>query len=114
MARRHVVARGRWWLWVYLARWRLTLGTKEVVRWTSPRRVRTEGLRDLDGQRLTVVRVDPVDGRTRFSFDLGAELEVWRLSRDRTDGELWKMYLPDGHVIIVTGDGAIARRLVTE
>ncbi len=115
MARRHVAVRGRWWLWVFLARWQLTLGgTGEVVRWTSPRRARTEGLRDLDGQRLTALRVDPADGRTRFSFDLGAELDVWRLTRDRVGDRLWTMYLPDGHVIVVTGNGEIRRKPETE
>jgi hypothetical protein len=109
MARRLVVVRGRWWLWIFLARWELTLSSKDVIRWTSTRREMTEGLRELDGQRLTGVQVDPADGRTRFSFDLGAGLNVWRLTRKRSDddSDLWTMYLPDGHVIIVKGHGAI-------
>ena len=116
LARRRVVIRGRWWLWVFLARWELTLGTKDVVRWTSVRRAMTEGLRELDGQRLTGVQVDPADGRTRFSFDLGAELNVWRLTRKPTDddSDLWTMYLPDGHVIIVKGNGAIVHKPASE
>jgi len=39
---------------------------------------------------------------------------VARLTRDRTEDELWTMYLPDGHVIVVTGGGGVVRRAASE
>lgn len=108
-ARRQIVVKGRWWLWLFLAQWRLTLRGEEEVRWTSRQRAKAEALRQLDGQKLMAVEVDSADGRTRFSFDLGAELEVWRLTRECVEDRLWSLYLPDGYVIAVRGDGAILR-----
>jgi hypothetical protein len=104
-ARRLVTVRGRWWLWIYLARWRLMLGDERVVKWTSPKRALANALSDLDGQKLIRVEVDRHTGVTRFDFDLGASLEVWRLRRKDTRKDLWLLYKPNGYVLSVRGDG---------
>ncbi len=37
---------------------------------------------DLEGQKLIRVRVNPKNSSTRFEFDLGAKLDVWKLDDD--------------------------------
>src|SRR5688572_14035512 len=68
LARRRITVRGRWGLWVYLARWRLTYADPRVVKWTSPKRATAEALLDLDGQKLTRVEVNRETGASRFDF----------------------------------------------
>jgi hypothetical protein len=105
-ARRLIFVRGRWWLWVYLARWRLTYTDGRVVKWTSPKRVTAEALLDLDGQKLTRVEVNRQTGATRFDFDLGLRLDVWRLTRKHLSDDLWMLYKPNGYVLSARGDGS--------
>jgi hypothetical protein len=73
----------------------------------------------LDGQRLEGVEVDPGTARTRFRFDLGATLEVWRLGRGAATGRvlaelcgtrsLWTLHEPRGRVLSVREDGCFHR-----
>lgn len=49
-------------------------------------------LGDLEGQKRTRVRVNSKTGATRFDFDLGAKLEVWKLDDDEVY-ELWTLYV---------------------
>ena len=106
VARRLITVRGRWWLLVDVARWRLTHADGRVVKWTSPKRVTAEALLDLDGQKLTRVEVNRETGATRFDFDLGLRLDVWRMTRKHLGDDLWKLYKPNGYVLSARGDGS--------
>lgn len=92
-ARRLVIVRGRWWLWIYVSYWRLSYNGIVVSnrRWPASRRM-PDALRDLEGQKLIRVRVNSKTGATRFDFDLGAKLEVWKLDDDEVY-ELWTLYV---------------------
>ena len=92
-ARRLVTVKGRWWLWIYVSYWRLSYNGIVVSnrRWPAPRKM-PDMLRDLEGQKLIRARVNSKTGATRFDFDLGAKLEVWKVD-DREVYELWTLYV---------------------
>jgi hypothetical protein len=71
-----------------------------VGDWTAPRRI-DRAARELNGQKLLDVRVNPRGARTRFVFDLGAELETKAYDRS---SEQWLLYEPDGHVLTWRAD----------
>lgn len=103
---RHVFAKGEWRLWIG-GHWKLTLADGRVARGTSEYRDLLMALARLDGQRLCLVDVNPETGATRFSFDLGAILEVRRVSRG--DGyEIWALHRPDGMEFRISGMGCYA------
>jgi len=103
-ARRCIHVRGRWWLWVRVAHWRYSSKEYWVTSGSSSLREIAEAVRDLSGQRLTKVQINPKTGATRFSFDLGSALDVRRISKD-TDHKLWVLYKPNGYVLSVRGNG---------
>jgi len=102
-ARRIVIPRGEWWLWLN-ARWRFSMNGDRVATSSSSLKKRLLAVRDLDGQKLVEAFVRPRTGATRLAFDLGGVLEVWRLGRQE-DRDLWLLYEPDGQVLSVRGDG---------
>jgi len=104
---RRVTIRGRWWLWLFWSRWTLSVQGLEPVRNTGSARRILEALRLLEGQRLTKTVIAPVDGRTRFEFDLGATLDVRELDRS-SDSGIWNLYKPDRRVLSVRGDGTFS------
>ena len=108
-ARRLVTVRGRWWLWIYVSYWRLSYNGVIVSnqRWPAPRKM-PDMLHDLEGQKLTCVRANPQTGATRFDFDLGAKLEVWKLDDDEVY-ELWTLYVysPRRRVFSLHSDGSL-------
>jgi hypothetical protein len=57
--------------------------------------------RELDGQKLLEASVNSRGARTRFVFDLGAELETKPYNRS---SEQWFLYEPDGHVLTWRAD----------
>ena len=102
--RRRVRIRGRWWLWVYVAYWRIRREGALLAAGSSSLRDIQAALLDLEGQKLMDVRVNPGTGVTGFVFDLETVLEVRRRRRRSTD-ELWLLYEPGGYVLSVRGDG---------
>ena len=62
---------------------------------TTSRRI-DRAARELNGQKLVDVVINPRGARTRFVFDLGAELETRPFDRSR---EQWLLYEPGGHVL---------------
>jgi hypothetical protein len=106
-AHRNVTLKGDWWLWIFCARWTLSIRGLRPVRSTgSERRIR-QALRLLDGQRLVDVRIDPRNSRTRFTFDLGGVLDVRKLDESE-DSDIWKLYMPRRRVLSVRGDGTFS------
>ena len=57
----------------------------------------------LNGQKLMSIQINPSDGTTEFSFDLGAKLLTRCLEKD--DSDIWTLYKPNGFVLGVRGDG---------
>ena len=57
----------------------------------------------LDGQKLTEVRVDPEEGRSTFTFDLGGSLETWPYGDDPTE-EQWTIQT-DAEAFAYRADG---------
>ena len=100
---RQVRIRGKWWLWIFCARWKLTISHSMAVTGSSPQWKRNMAMARLDGQRLTGVAIDPLTGATEFAFDLGASLQVRRLVAD--DSDIWTLYKPNGYVLGIRGDG---------
>jgi hypothetical protein len=96
LARRSVHVHGDWHLWIYCCEWRVLHQGRVVGDWTaSPRRI-DRAARELNGQKLVDVRLNPRGARTRFVFDLGAELETKPYDRI---SEQWLLYEPNGHVL---------------
>ena len=100
LARRLVRARGRWHLWIYCCEWRVSSGGIVVGDSSSSRRI-DRAARELNGQKLLDVIIDRRGARTRFVFDLGAELETKPF--DRTS-EQWLLYEPGGEVLAWRAD----------
>ena len=103
-ARRNVTVRGEWWLWIYLADWRLTNERHRPVHSAASVNKIEEAILELDGQALIGLEVDPKCGTTLFEFDLGSRLECTP-HQDETRSELWMLYRPTGYVLSVYGDG---------
>ncbi len=103
-AGRLVAPKGPWWLWIYLAHWKLCTWGQKVRSGSSPLRRIDAALRHLEGQKLVAAAVDERSGATRLAFDLGGVLHVRR--RARNADELWMLYEPSGYVLSVHGDGS--------
>jgi hypothetical protein len=111
--RRLVVPRGQWWLWVYMARWRISFNgaraasTGSSKRRSSPKRIR-RAIRGLDGQLLTDFKVVADSGGLSLAFDLGGRLDV-RPLKGRKEDELWLLYAAgDTEILAVRSDGKYA------
>jgi hypothetical protein len=102
--KRYARPKGQWWLWVWLSYWKLTLAGGRHVTSTSRQRDMALGLSRLEGQVLIDASVDAETGRTRLAFDLGATLDIRRMSAGTVE-ELWSLYRPRGYVFSVYGDG---------
>jgi len=101
---RVVDVKGKWWLWVYLAYWRVLEKGRTLASTSSAMRKKQRAIGFLNGQKLRDMRVDVCTGSTSFVFDLGGVLEVRRFERDSRK-ELWLLYEPSGYVLHVRGDG---------
>jgi len=102
--RRVVALRAEYWLWVYLARWKVALADGRSATMASGARVRDAVLNSLKGEKITKVRVQPNTGATQIAFDLGGLLEIHRLGRGKPE-DLWMLYKPRGLVLTVRSDG---------
>ena len=112
MKRRRARAVGEWWLWVYIARWSLSVDGHHVTGRSSQKKMR-QALGRLDGQKLSDVRVNPRSGATDLEFDLGAKLQIRRWNRTDTD-DLWILYQPTGFALAVTSDGRASHQPARE
>ena len=104
--RRLVTVKGEWWLWVYMAYWKIVQDGGLAARNSSSLKAKQKVMGFLEGQYLKNVEINNDNGCTRFLFDQGGELEVRRFEKDSED-ELWLLYKPSGYVLTVTGDGSV-------
>ena len=104
-ARRRIHVRGKWHLWIYCCQWNVFTGDKLVgdsaLESSSKRRI-VRGAKELDGQKLVRVEIDPAHGGSAFTFDLGSRLETAPYD---TDSDQWKLYEPSGKVFCYRADG---------
>jgi hypothetical protein len=104
MARhRGITVKGKWWLWIFCAYWKLMIKNSTTVTSSSSFRKKRLAMALLDGQKLTGIKVNPVTGTTDFTFDLGARLQARRFEKD--DSDIWTLYKPNGYVLGIRGDG---------
>ncbi len=99
---------GQWHLWIYLCLWELKLETVELAHCESDDVTIARALAVLNGQALASVEVNPVNGSTAFTFDLGCFLVTRPAPADDSDGEpaeQWMLYQPLGEVLTLRSDG---------
>ncbi len=101
---RNVKVKGKWWLWVFCAYWRIVIPNTVTAKNSSPLRIKKTAMARLNGQKLVNVRANDHDGSTEFAFDLGAVLQV-RPFQKGDDADVWTLYKPNGYVVWVRGDG---------
>lgn len=100
---RRVRVRGQWWLWIFCAHWTLKVSNSLTATGSSSYRKKAMAMARLEGQRLTDIKVNPVNGVTNFTFDLGATLQARPYEKDNAD--IWTLYYPHGFVLGVKGNG---------
>jgi hypothetical protein len=105
---RNAFVRGQWHLWIYCCDWTLLLKGAPLADNESEDVTMARALRVLNGQSLVSVGVDPMDGGSTFTFDLGCVLET-RPAQEGTykeePAEQWMLYQPSGEVLTIRGDG---------
>ena len=79
-SRRMVTVKGKWWLWICSAYWKLTFSDSFVATSSTSLRRNTMAMARLHGQKIKDIRVTPETGATEFIFDLGARLQVRRFN----------------------------------
>lgn len=109
--RRLVTVKGKWWLWVFIAKWEISFNGKRAATNKSPYRKIPMALAKLSGQIVASVEIDSQTGETKFEFDLGGVLRVrrWKRKRECKD-DLWMLYKPNGYVLTVRGDGRYSHK----
>ena len=108
---RRAVVHGDRHLWIYCCEWSLQLESIQLAHNESGNFTMNRALRVLDGQVLQAIDIEPDDGRTRFTFDLGCSLLTWPARpgtyRNEPAGQ-WMLYAgsgPDLVVLSVREDG---------
>ena len=98
-------------LWIYCCEWSLLLEDIQLAHSESDNITMSRALRVLNGQVLQAVDIEPADGRTRFTFDLGCSLLTYPAppgSYTSEPAEQWMLYSrsgPDPAVLTIRGDG---------
>ncbi len=93
MKRRRVVIVGDWGFCLQYADWEIRTANDVVTSEEEDQERFEEGLRDIDGQRLTSVHRDPDNKTLELKFDLGGVVRAWPTScadpKDRPDMADW-------------------------
>ena len=103
MARRIVKPAGEWHLLIYCCHWRVVASGEPVADDISAMETIEAAIREVDGQKLSELRLDAGSRTTAFALDLGATLTTWPYEADVDDQ--WSLYLPDGQVLTYRSDG---------
>jgi hypothetical protein len=102
--RRSAYVLGQWHLWIYCCHWRALQDGTQLAWSEDADRIIARAAATLNGQKLLSVVVDPDEGCSTFTFDLGGALETWPYGDDPRD-EQWTIltgtesfaYRADGH-----------------
>jgi hypothetical protein len=104
LARRQVIPRGEWHLWIYCCHWRVLTGGTQIA-WSDASDSEIDAAAgELDGRTLTDVEADPTRGTSKFSFEQGASIETWPY--DDGNDEQWMLYMKSGGVLSYRADGS--------
>ena len=106
--RRSARVQGQWHLWIYCCFWSLSLDTTQIAHNESDDVTIERALHLLNGQAITAVTISPVDGSTKFSFDLGCVMTTTPAPEhvySSTTVEQWMLYQPSGEVLTIRSDG---------
>lgn len=103
LARRLVLPRGDWHLWIYCCHWRVIAEDREIACSESPDHQIADAAREIDGQLLTTVEADPAKGTSGFAFDAGAKIQTWPW--DEGNDEQWMLFMASGNVFAYRADG---------
>ncbi len=95
---------GEWHLWIYCCNWRCFAGGDEIAHSESEGGKIEAAVSELNGQRLQSVSVDPDNGASSFSFDLGGVLQTWPYDDEDLD-EQWSLARRSGDVFAYRKDG---------
>lgn len=105
---RYVFVGGEWHLWVYCCEWSLLLENVQLAHNESDDVTMHRALHMLNGQILKGVDIEPADGRTRFTFDLGCSLLTYPapsgLYGDKPV-EQWTLHARSGPFLAIREDG---------
>lgn len=102
---RFILINGDWELTIDSAYWRMSMKGAPLASSSSTQVKKNRAIAEIRGQKFSVVEMG-LNGRTKFKFDLGGELEVWRVARESRE-RLWSLYKPNGYVLTVRGNGEI-------
>lgn len=97
-------------LWIYCCEWSLRLATAELAHSESDDITMNRALAVLNGQQLQAVDIEPDDGHTTFTFDLGCSLLTFPAPAGTYNGpaEQWTMLTRSGAgmaVLAIREDG---------
>ena len=105
MARRRLISiKGKWWLWVLLARWEILHDGVCLVNSRSSMAKKHDAFADLTGQKLLNIWLLPDKGCTCFEFDLNTTLRITRMGKANKD-EVWCLSEPCGYCFSLYADG---------
>ena len=109
LRRRKITIKGDWHLWIYCCDWRIRAAGKAIARSSGSMKRIDAAAREVDGQRLVSVEVDPGKGTSSFVFDEGAVIETWPWKEDvdkATDpNEQWFLSMKSGDWLAYREDG---------
>ena len=104
--RRVVTVRGAWHLWIHSCDWKVLQAGEVIGHSEGEDETLERAAAALDGQILTGVVVEPANGASRFTFDLGGVLETTRWADEEVgDGEQWLLFTPSEEVLSIRADG---------
>jgi hypothetical protein len=106
--RRSAYVRGEWHLWIYCCHWRALQHGAQLAWSEDTREVIDRAAATLNGQKLKAVTVDPAEGRSTFTFDLGGSIETWPYGDDPAD-EQW-IILTNTEAFVFRADGYYTRQ----
>jgi len=101
LARRKVMAKGDWRLWIYCCAWEVLRNGKPFARSESTNARIRRAADFLNGQKLVRFSIVPRGLHCIFEFDLGGVLKTHPFSRTH---EQWLLYEPTGKVLILRAD----------
>ena len=107
--KRHIIVKGQWFLWIYMAHWKALYKGKRIITNSSSNHNIRRFSNQIEGQRLIQVRVNENTGATSFLFDLDCTVEIRRWGKNSKD-ELWHLSKPNGYCLSIYGDGKYSHR----
>lgn len=105
LVKRHVSVHGEWHLRLECCQWTIEQFGTQLAHSESNNDLMKKAARQLDGQRLIKLWMQPDTVITHFEFDLGGKLTTYPYENENEDDlEQWVFYEPEGLVLSVRAD----------